>query len=162
MKNLLFLTALITSLVITSCSSKVTIEENERGVMFKRYDGGLQVEPVYPPGEYKVASSDRMFVYDISPKEQTETMEVLSADEQATKVQYTIVFHPKADEIGHIHYGIGEDYSERIVRPEVRSTIREEFERLTSSSFREINKSALSRKMQNDLTKIDENSSYQS
>ena len=93
MKNLLFLTALITSLVITSCSSKVTIEENERGVMFKRYDGGLQVEPVYPPGEYKVASSDRMFVYDISPKEQTETMEVLSADEQATKVQYLSLIH---------------------------------------------------------------------
>lgn len=68
MINLKFNLAIIfLFLLMTSCS-KFEIASNERGVMFKRFDGGIDTSKVYLPGKYRLSNYDRMIVYNVDPQ----------------------------------------------------------------------------------------------
>ncbi|NRA52439.1 MAG: prohibitin family protein, partial [Phaeodactylibacter sp.] len=42
----------------------LTIEAGERGVLFKRFGGGLEKENIYSPGFHVIAPWNIMYVYD--------------------------------------------------------------------------------------------------
>jgi len=103
----------------------LTIEAGERGVLFKRFGGGLGKENIYQPGFHVIAPWNIMYVYDIREQQIDEDMTVLSSNGLNIKVDVTVRVNPNYLKIGDLHEKFGPQYRESLIRPEVRSSVRE-------------------------------------
>jgi len=112
-------------LIILSSSTFLTIDAGERGVIFRPFSTGLDKENIYPPGFHIVAPWNTMYVYDVRENQLEETMEVLSSNGLNIKVDVTVRVNPAYDKIGYLHESFGRDYVNTLVRPEVRSAVRQ-------------------------------------
>ena len=113
------------TILIVSSSTFLTIDAGERGVLFKRFGGGLDMETIYTPGFHVIAPWNTMYVYDVREKQLEESMSVLSSNGLNIKVDVTVRFHPIYKKIGLLHETFGIDYVNTLVRPEVRSSVRQ-------------------------------------
>ncbi len=111
-------------LILTS-TTFLTIEPGEKGVLFKRFGGGLDKEEIYGEGFHVVAPWNTMHIYDTRVKEAFEKMEVLSKNGLNIKIDLSFRFNPEFDKIGYLHERIGKNYLESIIKPEIRSSTRE-------------------------------------
>jgi len=111
--------------VMFGSSIFVTIDSGEKGVLFKKFGGGLEKEVVYGQGLQVVAPWNDMFVYDVKLKDTFEKMEVLSKNGLSIKIDLSFRYQPVADSIGYLHDGIGKNFLESIIKPEIRSVTRE-------------------------------------
>merc|ERR1712166_1691081 len=111
--------------VMFGSSMFVTIDSGEKGVLFKKFGGGLEKEVVYGQGFHMIAPWNDMFVYDVKLKDTFEKMEVLSKNGLSIKIDLSFRYQPVADSIGYLHDGIGKNFLESIIKPEIRSVTRE-------------------------------------
>ena len=111
--------------VLFGSSMFVTIEPGEKGVLFKKFGGGLDKENVYPQGFQVIAPWNTMHVYDVKLKDTFEKMEVLSKNGLSIKIDLSFRYKPVEDSIGYLHDGIGKNFLESIIKPEIRSVTRE-------------------------------------
>lgn len=116
--------ALLVIVVLTN-TTFLTIDPGEKGVLFKRFGGGLNKEKVYNQGFHIVAPWNKMYIYDVRINESYETMEVLSKNGLTIKTEMSYRYKPIDDKIGFLHDEIGSAYLERIIKPEIRSSTRE-------------------------------------
>ncbi len=103
----------------------VTINPGEKGVLFKRFGGGLQVDKVYTQGFHVIAPWNDMIVYDLRIQEAFEKMSVLSKNGLTIAVELSYRYAPIGEKIGYLHDEIGPGYLDRIIMPEIRSATRE-------------------------------------
>lgn len=103
----------------------ITIEPGFKGVKFKRFAGGINKEKIYTQGFHVVMPWDKIIQYDVRTNEAYETMDVLSKNGLSIAVELSYRFQPMAEKIGYLHEEIGKEYSNRILKPEVRSATRE-------------------------------------
>ena len=115
----------VVALLIFSNATFVTIDAGERGVLFRRFSGGLDKENIYQPGFHVVAPWNSMYVYEVREQQLEEEMEVLSSNGLNIKVDVTARVHPAFAEVGDLHETFGREYMQRLVRPEVRSSVRQ-------------------------------------
>lgn len=130
-------------ILFLSGSTFLTIDAGERGVLFKPFGEGLITDRIYMPGFHLVAPWNTMYVYDVRENQVEEEMEVLSSNGLNIKTDVTIRYNPKYEDIGFLHSKFGKDYVNRLVRPEVRSAVRQvigryEPEQLYSSKREEV------------------------
>jgi regulator of protease activity HflC (stomatin/prohibitin superfamily) len=111
--------------VVFGSSMFVTIDSGEKGVLFKKFGGGLDKDYVYGQGFHVIAPWNDMFVYDVKIHETFEKMEVLSKNGLSIKIDLSFRYMPVQEKIGYLHDEIGRDYLERIIKPEIRSVTRE-------------------------------------
>lgn len=111
-------------LAIISSATFVTIGSGERGVLFKRFSG-LDKENIYNPGFHVVAPWNSMYVYDVREQQIEEAMEVLSSNGLNIEVDVTARVRPSFQEVPMLHETFAKDYIERLVRPEIRSSVRQ-------------------------------------
>lgn len=102
----------------------LTIEPGEKGVLFKRFSGGLDKENIYNSGFHIIAPWNKMYVYSVREQELEESMEVLSSNGLNITVDVTVRVNPNYSRIGDLHEKFGTRYIESLVRPEVRSAVR--------------------------------------
>ena len=112
-------------LLMFSNSTFVTIDAGERGVIFRPFSSGLDKENVYQPGFHVLAPWNDMFVYEVREKQFEEEMEVLSSNGLNIKVDVTARVRPNFGQIGELHENFGREYVDRLIRPEVRSAVRQ-------------------------------------
>lgn len=119
--------AFVAFILILSLSSSIfkTIQPGQRGVLFKRFSGGLDKENLYDQGFHVVAPWNRMLVYDVRIAEDEQKMDVLSKNGLQITIEMSYRYKPKTDEIGYLHEEVGDDYLNRILVPEIRSATRE-------------------------------------
>ncbi len=111
--------------LIFSNATFLTLNPGERGVLFKRFGGGLDKENIYTPGFHVIAPWNIMYVYDVREKQIEEEMEVLSSNGLNISVDITARVHPMYSNIGDLHEKFGREYLNSLVRPELRSSVRE-------------------------------------
>ena len=111
--------------LLLSNATFLTLEPGERGVLFRRFSGGLDLENLYTPGFHVIAPWNQMFRYDVRAQTINEEMQVLSSNGLNINADVTIRFTPKEDQIGELHGNFGQQYQETLVRPEVRASVRE-------------------------------------
>lgn len=116
--------ALMGFLALTN-TTFLTVDPGQKGVLFKRFGGGLEKDVLYDQGFHVVAPWNKMYIYDVRIKEGFDRMEVLSKNGLNIAVELSYLYTPEADKIGYLHDQIGEDYLNRILIPEVRSATRE-------------------------------------
>lgn len=118
-------------LVIFANQIFIILEPTERGVLFRRYTTGLDTETVYPEGLNVIAPWNKMIIFDISQKKMEETMDVLSSNGLSIQTDVSVRYAPVVNEIGMLYESFKTDYSDRLVRQELRSAVREVVGRYT-------------------------------
>ena len=116
----------ISLIVLIGLSSSIflTIDAGKRGVIFKRFSGGLDKENIYKPGFHTIAPWNTVYVYDVREKQLEEKMTVLSNDGLDIKLDVTVRVNPQHNKIGELHEKFGDNYLNSLVSPEVRSSVR--------------------------------------
>ena len=102
----------------------VTIQPGERGVIFRKFSTGLDKGNIYPPGFTIIAPWNEMYIYEVKEQKEEESMDVLDKNGLSIRLDVTVRFHPVHDKIGHLHEEFGATYVQRLVGPEVRSSVR--------------------------------------
>ena len=121
----IFVFVIFLIILIFSNATFLTINPGHKGVLFKRFGGGLQKDETYSQGFHIIAPWNNMVIYDVRIQEGVETMSVLSKNGLTISVDLSYRYTPVEDSIGYLHDQIGKDYQDRIVIPEVRSATRE-------------------------------------
>jgi len=111
-------------LVFISSGAFITIDPGERGVLFRKFGGGLDKETVYDQGFHVIAPWNTMHVYDVRIKEKFEKMDVLASNGLSIHIDLSVRYKLVPDKIGYMHNDIGKDFSNTIIIPEVRSATR--------------------------------------
>lgn len=103
----------------------LTIDPGQKGVLFKKFSGGLEKDHIYDQGFHVIAPWNTMYIYDVRTNEAFEPMEVLSKNGLSINIELSYRYNPEPAKIGYLHDNIGKDYVSRIIKPEIRSATRE-------------------------------------
>lgn len=124
-KFIILIVGAILFLVISWSSITSTIESGSRGVLYKKFAGGVDTEePSYGPGLHFIMPWNDMIVYETRQQEMKETMEVLSSNLLKIQLDVTVLYQPDADALGLLEVTRGKSYHEKVVRPVTRSVVR--------------------------------------
>ena len=104
----------------------VTVDRGEAGVLWKRFDGGVVTDtPPLGEGFHIVAPWNKVDIYNIRQQNMfIKDMEVLSSNGLEIKLDVSILYQPKVDELGFLHKTKGENYLDVVIIPEIRSAGR--------------------------------------
>tara|TARA_B110000503_G_C7149769_1_gene414620 strand:- start:1390 stop:2229 length:840 start_codon:yes stop_codon:yes gene_type:complete len=111
--------------MIIFSKSFIILQPTERGVVFKKYTTGLDVENVLGEGLNIVAPWNEVFTFQIAEKSIEETMDVLSKDGLSIKIDVSLRYRPIPSKIGYLYRSFKDDYVNDLIRPELRSAVRE-------------------------------------
>jgi len=103
----------------------ITIDSGERGVLFKKFSGGLDKDKVYDQGFQVIMPWNTLHIYDVKTNEAFEAMEVLSKNGLSINIELSYLYQPIPDKIGYLHDEIGVNFKSKIIEPEIRSATRE-------------------------------------
>jgi len=112
-----------------------TIQPGERAVVFKPYTIGLDKKDVYEPGFHIIAPWNKMIIYNVMEQTREERMDVLDKNSLSISMDVSIRFNPIYDKIGYLHETFGQNYSDVLVIPEVRSSVRSVTGRYTAEEI---------------------------
>jgi prohibitin 1 len=111
-------------LLIVLIKSFVTIHSGEAGVLYERFNGGVNTVEMLDEGFHIVAPWNRVFVYEVRQQEAFEKMAVLSSNGLEIALDISLWYKPSPAELGLLHKTKGENYLDRIVKPAARSATR--------------------------------------
>jgi len=111
--------------IVLTNTTFLTIDPGEKGVLFKRFGGGIDKETVYDQGFHVIMPWNKMYIYDVRINESMEEMDVLSKNGLSISVELSFRFSAEHSKIGYLHDEIGPNYAERIIKPEIRSATRQ-------------------------------------
>ncbi len=122
-------------LIIFGSSIFYKLEPGERAIIFRQFTGGLDKEVVYNPGFQVVAPWNDLIIYDVTEQQREERMDVLDKSGLSVMMDITVRFNPKYQSIGFLHEKFLGDYINRLVIPEVRSSVRKVTGRYTAEEI---------------------------
>lgn len=122
-------------LIIFSAQMFVTIQPGERGVIFRKFTTGLDLENIYRPGFKIIAPWNEMHVYNVKEQQSEEQMDILDKNGLSIKMDVSVRFNPNYEQIGYLHQSFGQGYISQLVIPEVRSSVRQVAGRYTAEEI---------------------------
>jgi regulator of protease activity HflC (stomatin/prohibitin superfamily) len=114
----------IALLLLLSSSIFVTIRSGEAGVLYRKFGGGTVTDIYLSEGFHVKAPWNSVFVYDVRTQEDKQVMDVLSKNGLSIKLDISYRYSPKIDDLGILHKEVGQNYVEKIIIPEIRSSVR--------------------------------------
>lgn len=132
---ILVVVALVVIILSLSNSIFYTVQAGQRAVMFRKFSGGLDKQNIIGPGFNFKAPWNDVYIYDVTENQIEETMDVLDKNGLNINVDVTLRFHPQYDSIGEIYETFQRDYVQRLVIPEMRSTVRQVMGRFTAEEI---------------------------
>ncbi|WP_090166592.1 prohibitin family protein [Neolewinella agarilytica] len=145
---------LLVALLMFSNATFVTIDSGERGVIFRPFSTGLDKANIYPPGFHVVAPWNDMYVYEVRERQLEEEMEVLSSNGLNIKVDITARIRPNFGQVGDLHENFGREYVDRLVRPEVRSAVRQVIGKFTPEELYSTKRDEVETLISENLSKV--------
>ena len=103
-KSFIVIIASIAFIVLFGSSMFYTINPGEKGVLFKKFGGGLDKETIYGQGFHVVAPWNELIDYDVKIQETFEKMEVLSKEAQWFEDNSPLMPEHKKDSVTGVSY----------------------------------------------------------
>ena len=155
LSTLIFLAAATLIFVIAFYRSLFfTILPGERAVVFRKFTTGLDKTHVLGPGFHAKAPWNTVYTYDVTENQVEETLDVLDKNGLSISVDISVRFHPKYDKIGYIYEVFQLEYVQRLVIPEVRSTVRQVMGRHTAEEIYSTKRSAVEKEITQETERI--------
>jgi regulator of protease activity HflC (stomatin/prohibitin superfamily) len=105
-----------------------TVESGHRGIVFKTLGGGTSKE-LLGEGMHLIPIWNHVIPYDTRVHEMKEQLIVLTSNGLTLKVDASVRYRPKTDELFELQTQIGPDYDQKVIGPVVRSEARKVFGR---------------------------------
>ncbi len=105
-----------------------TVDSGHRGIVFKTLGGGTSKE-VLGEGMHVIPVWNYIIPYDTRVHEMKEPLVVLSSNGLTLRVDASVRYRPKTDELFELQTQIGPDYDQKVIGPIVRSETRKVFGR---------------------------------
>ncbi len=127
MRRFLLVAALVVAPFLEGCRCP-TVESGHRGIVFKTLGGGTSRE-VLGEGMTIMPIWNGVIPYDTRVQEMKETLSVLSSNGLAIRVDASVRYRPKIEELYELQTQIGQGYADKVIAPVVRSEARKVFGR---------------------------------
>ncbi|MEX2379972.1 MAG: prohibitin family protein [Vicingaceae bacterium] len=150
----IFIGIAVVILIIVLSNIFVILQPTERGVIFKKYTSGLDVDDVKQEGLSIVAPWNDVIIFEISEQQIEETMDVLSKDGLSISIDVSLRFRPKPDEIGYLYRAFKNGYIESLIRPELRSAVRQIIGQYTPEELYATKRQEIETRIQETIRKI--------
>ena len=124
MRPIIVVGVIVIFLLIFGSKMFIILNPTERGVVFKKFTSGLDIENVRGEGLNIIAPWNDMIKFDVEEQQIEETMDVLSQDGLSINLDVTLRFRPKPDKIGYLYKAFRKNYIQNLIRPELRSEVR--------------------------------------
>ncbi|MCR8667642.1 prohibitin family protein [Aestuariibaculum sp. M13] len=142
-------------LIVLLSKSAVTIGSGEAGVLYRTFGGGVVTdEPPLSEGFHIVAPWNKVFVYEVRQQEKLEKMNVLSSNGLDIKLEASVWFQPKYDQLGKLHQEKSEQYIDRVLLPAIRSAARSVVGRYTPEQLYSSKRDAIQQEIFEETQKI--------
>jgi regulator of protease activity HflC (stomatin/prohibitin superfamily) len=113
----------------------INVRSGEAGVLWRRFLGGTVTDRVYGEGLHMIFPWDEMYVYNVRVQERERSLSVLTVEGLTATVLISIRYYPDRELVGVLHKRVGPDYVNKIVVPEVDSTVRTAIGGLTAEEL---------------------------
>jgi len=111
------------------------IDPGERAVIFNTISGKLSKDDIEGTGLKMIAPWNNLFKYEVKEQTREEPLDVLDKSGLSLSIDVTIRFNPIYDKIGYLHETFGQNYINRLIIPEMRSTVRNVAGRYTAEEI---------------------------
>ncbi len=157
-KRGMLISVLIFILVFLFFAERIVIFVNagESAVLFKRFQGGTQLNRTYGEGLHIILPWDQMQVYNVRIQHEQKQFEVLSANGLKIKVDASIRYRPILENLPYLHQNVGPDYADRIVFPEVEAVVRQIFGQYLPEDIYSSQKFIIQNTVQNAIFEVSE------
>lgn len=154
----IFIGIIVVILIIVLSNIFVILQPTERGVIFKKYTSGLDVDDVKQEGLSIVAPWNDVIIFDIAERQIEETMDVLSKDGLSIAIDVSLRFRPEPSKIGYLYRAFKNSYIESLIRPELRSAVRQIIGQYTPEELYATKRQEIETRIQEAIRKVlDEN-----
>jgi len=126
---------IIVFVILFGSSMFYKLEPGERAIIFYQFSKGLDKQRVHEPGFHVVAPWNDFIVYSVKEQTKDETMDVLDKNGLSINVDISVRFNPVYNKIGYLHEIFGQDFINRLVVPEMRSSVRKVMGRYTAEEI---------------------------
>lgn len=123
-KNFIFVIVAIFALIILSASF-YTIKSTERGIISNW--GKVRTEVVEPGLHFKIPIMQTVRKVNVQTKKEDGQENTYTKDVQTAVVDYTINYDLVAENVAELYKNIGMDYHNKIIVPEIRGGMKDEF-----------------------------------
>lgn len=124
-KPLIILGVAVVVLVMFWGSISVKIQPGHAGIVFRQFGVGLDKEKVYYEGFEFILPWNEMIIYEVRQQEILSSMKALTSDQLSVTIDLTVLYKPIPDQIGYLHDKTGKGYEDKIVKPAIRSALRD-------------------------------------
>ena len=142
-------------LMAAGCMTK-SIASGEAGVLYSSFSG-TDLTASYGEGLNVFFPWERMIVYDVRTKTETETITALSNNGLTIGMDLSVRYRPKASQLPFLHTTLGPEYYERLIQPEVRSAAREVVGRFTPEELYSTRRTELQHQIEQRVAQAVEN-----
>jgi regulator of protease activity HflC (stomatin/prohibitin superfamily) len=118
-------------LAVLSPRMFITIPAGHEGALFKRFQGGTDVEQAYDEGFHIVWPWNTMYIYDVRFQNQSSTFDAHTSDGLNLVADVAFRFRVTRRNVPLLHKYIGPDYVEKLILPSLGARVREEVSRHT-------------------------------
>lgn len=105
-----------------------TVPSGHRGIVFKTLGGGTSKQ-VLGEGMHFIPAWNHVIPYDTRVHEMKEQLVVLTSNGLTLRVDASVRYRPKVEELFQLQTEIGRDYDQKVIGPVVRSEARKVFGR---------------------------------
>jgi regulator of protease activity HflC (stomatin/prohibitin superfamily) len=140
---------------IVLMKSAVNIGYGEAGVLFKTFGGGVVTdEPPLGEGFHIIAPWNKVTLYNVKQQEVFESqMQVLSSNGLEISLDVSVLYQPKADELGLLHQTKGSNYLDIVIVPNIRAVARSVVGRYTPEQLYSTKRDAIESEIYDELKK---------
>lgn len=112
--------------IILFSKATITIKGGDRGVLYKTLGSGIVIDqPALDEGFHFILPWNKVDVYNVRQQNMfIEDMEVLSSNGLEIKLDVSVLYQPKINELGLLHKTKGKGYDRVVIIPEIRSAAR--------------------------------------
>ena len=140
---------LVILLIIFIAKSSVNIGYGQAGVLFRTFGGGVVTDgPPLGEGFHIIAPWNKVYVYNVKQQEVFEgNMQVLSSNGLEIKLDVSVLYQPKYDELGLLHKTKGENYVNVVLIPQIRAVARSVVGRYTPEQLYSTKRDAIQKEI---------------
>lgn len=120
-------------LLIAALSPRIfiTIPPGHEGALFRRFQGGTDVQQAYDEGFHVIFPWNIMYIYDVRFQNQTAMFDAHTSDGLAVRVEVAYRYRVTRRNVPLLNKYIGPDYVHKLILPALGARVREEVARFT-------------------------------
>jgi regulator of protease activity HflC (stomatin/prohibitin superfamily) len=117
---------LLLLMVVTYLAPRIFIfiGAGERGVLWKRFGGGVVLDRTFGEGTTLIFPWDIMSVYDTRIQVENGSFDALSSDGLSIQVEASVRYRPNQQHLARLHEEVGPNYLAVVVMPEIAASVR--------------------------------------